>query len=219
MEWQQVLDKAWHAGILQVIFTGGEPTLRDDLLDLIRHTEENGQVAGLITDGLLFRDENYLNAVIKSGLDHIVILINPERSEIWQIIDFLVAADIYITIHLTFTTENKVEMDNAVSKVIDTGIHALSMSYADQNLAETVRAIRERVADSGLAFVWGLPIPFPERDLGSLIPESDDGSQYTAGVFIAPDGKIAQNSKSETFAGNLNREPWDAIWSRLTGSM
>ena len=30
-EWKAILDKAWTAGIPHVVFTGGEPTLRDDL--------------------------------------------------------------------------------------------------------------------------------------------------------------------------------------------
>jgi len=215
MEWRQVLDKAWHAGILQVIFTGGEPTLRDDLLDLIRHTEENGQVAGLVTDGILIKDKEYLNAVLQSGLDHIVILFDPGQSEIWRIIDSLVAADIFITIHLTFTNENKSDMEAAVGKLVETGIHALSMSYSDPELAETVRAARDLVADSNVPFVWGLPIPNPGRDLESLIPESGDDSQYAVGLFIAPNGDTARSAASGTFAGNFYREPWDAIWSRL----
>ncbi|RPI79881.1 MAG: hypothetical protein EHM41_23505, partial [Chloroflexi bacterium] len=35
-EWKAIIDKAWAAGIPHLIFTGGEPTLRDDLIELIR---------------------------------------------------------------------------------------------------------------------------------------------------------------------------------------
>jgi MoaA/NifB/PqqE/SkfB family radical SAM enzyme len=38
-EWQQILQKAWDAGIPHVIFTGGEPTLRPDLVNLILFAE------------------------------------------------------------------------------------------------------------------------------------------------------------------------------------
>ncbi|RPJ52335.1 MAG: hypothetical protein EHM21_00430, partial [Chloroflexi bacterium] len=51
-EWQVILDKAWNAGIPHVIFTGGEPTLRPDLCQLIAYAEKLGMVSGLITNGL-----------------------------------------------------------------------------------------------------------------------------------------------------------------------
>jgi len=51
-EWITILDKSWNAGIPHIIFTGGEPTLREDLPELIMHAEALGQVSGLLTDGL-----------------------------------------------------------------------------------------------------------------------------------------------------------------------
>ena len=60
-EWFSILDKAWQFGIPHVTFTGGEATLRDDLVDLIARAEKNGQVCGLLTDGLKLADKNYLS--------------------------------------------------------------------------------------------------------------------------------------------------------------
>jgi hypothetical protein len=51
-EWETILNKSWDKGIPHVIFTGGEPTLRPDLPELITHAEKLGMVAGLITDGI-----------------------------------------------------------------------------------------------------------------------------------------------------------------------
>ena len=39
-EWQTIMDKAWAVGIPHLTFTGGEPTLRDDLPALIAHAEK-----------------------------------------------------------------------------------------------------------------------------------------------------------------------------------
>ena len=47
-EWQTIMDKAWAAGIPHITFTGGEPTLREDLPALIAHAEKVGQVTGLL---------------------------------------------------------------------------------------------------------------------------------------------------------------------------
>jgi len=50
-EWMIILDRAWEAGIPHIVFTGGEPTLREDLSELIAHAEALGQVTGLLSDG------------------------------------------------------------------------------------------------------------------------------------------------------------------------
>ncbi len=47
--WEKILDLLWKAGIPQVVFTGGEPTLREDLVSLV-HTAKHF-VTGLITNG------------------------------------------------------------------------------------------------------------------------------------------------------------------------
>ncbi len=41
-EWKSVLEQAAKLGVLQVHFSGGEPTVRQDLAELIRHAREVG---------------------------------------------------------------------------------------------------------------------------------------------------------------------------------
>ena len=55
-QWKEVLKKVWNLGIPHVIFTGGEATLRDDLVQLISHAEELGMVTGLLTNGVKLAD-------------------------------------------------------------------------------------------------------------------------------------------------------------------
>ena len=50
-EWKGILDKAAAAGIPHVLLTGGEPTLRPDLPELVTHIEKLEMVCGVITDG------------------------------------------------------------------------------------------------------------------------------------------------------------------------
>jgi len=82
-EWRLILDKAWQAGIPHITFTGGEATLRDDLPDLIAHAEKNGQVCGLLTDGLRLIDKNYFDLLLQTGLDHILFLLQPDNEKSW----------------------------------------------------------------------------------------------------------------------------------------
>ncbi|MHA2315939.1 MAG: radical SAM protein [Candidatus Hermodarchaeia archaeon] len=50
-KWKQVLDALLGVAVPHVTFTGGEPTLRDDLVELIQYAEEIGIIAGLVTNG------------------------------------------------------------------------------------------------------------------------------------------------------------------------
>jgi len=50
-QWKSVLDQLWTIGIPHIVFTGGEPTLRDDLPELNAHAEANGQITGVNTNG------------------------------------------------------------------------------------------------------------------------------------------------------------------------
>ncbi len=67
-EWKSILQKAWQAGIPQVVFTGGEPTMRPDLCELISITQNQGQVTGLLTDGKRLSERDYLHSLLQSGL-------------------------------------------------------------------------------------------------------------------------------------------------------
>ena len=48
-----MLTEAAELGILQVHFSGGEPTVRKDLAELIRHAAKLGCYTNLITSGVL----------------------------------------------------------------------------------------------------------------------------------------------------------------------
>jgi hypothetical protein len=76
-EWMKIIDLAWEAGIPHLIFTGGEPTLRDDLIDLIKHAEKNGQVTGLLTDGYKLIEPGFRQDLLQSGLDHLLFALSP----------------------------------------------------------------------------------------------------------------------------------------------
>lgn len=69
--WKKILDRTWEIGIPHIVFTGGEPTLRPDLPELIAHAEQNGQITGINTNGRALHDLNYVTRLVDSGLDHV----------------------------------------------------------------------------------------------------------------------------------------------------
>jgi pyrroloquinoline quinone biosynthesis protein E len=70
-DWLRVIDEAADLGVLQLHFSGGEPTLRaDDLCALVAHARRRGQYVNLITQGT-FLDEPLVQRLLDSGLDHV----------------------------------------------------------------------------------------------------------------------------------------------------
>jgi len=69
-EWKSVLEQAAKLGVLQVHFSGGEPTVRQDLTELIRHAREVGLYTNLITSGVA-ANQARLDEFVAAGLDHV----------------------------------------------------------------------------------------------------------------------------------------------------
>jgi pyrroloquinoline quinone biosynthesis protein E len=69
-EWKQIFTEAADLGIVQLHFSGGEPTLREDLAELVQHANSLGCYTNLITGGTLL-NEARLRAYAKAGLKHV----------------------------------------------------------------------------------------------------------------------------------------------------
>ena len=81
-EWKKALSEAVKIGILQCHFSGGEPTARKDLEELVLHARNIGLYTNLITSGVLI-NELRLKKLYDAGLDHIQISIqdtDPKNS-------------------------------------------------------------------------------------------------------------------------------------------
>ncbi|MCB1520752.1 MAG: pyrroloquinoline quinone biosynthesis protein PqqE [Hyphomicrobiaceae bacterium] len=69
-EWQDVIRQAAALGILQIHLSGGEPTARKDLEDIVKVAAEVGLYTNLITAGVLLTKER-LKGLADLGLDHV----------------------------------------------------------------------------------------------------------------------------------------------------
>ena len=81
-QWKDILDRLWDQGIPHVVFTGGEPTLRADLPELIAHAEHNGQITGVNSNGRRFADKQYVQELVQAGLDHVQITLESHDPQI-----------------------------------------------------------------------------------------------------------------------------------------
>jgi PqqA peptide cyclase len=68
--WKRVLSEAADLGVLQVHFSGGEPLVRRDLAELVRHAAKAGLYANLITSGIPLASDR-LTELVEAGLEHV----------------------------------------------------------------------------------------------------------------------------------------------------
>ena len=78
--WLGVIDEAAALGVLQIHFSGGEPTLRQDLAQLIAHATLRGMYANLITSAVLL-DQAKLDGLAAAGLGHVQISLQGAEAE------------------------------------------------------------------------------------------------------------------------------------------
>ena len=71
-EWKKVLTELAEIGVLQIHFSGGEPTVRKDLVELVQHASDVGLYSNLITSAVLLTREK-LSALADAGLYHVQI--------------------------------------------------------------------------------------------------------------------------------------------------
>ena len=81
-QWKGVLAKlkAW-LGPFNLTFTGGEPFLRSDLLDIFRFAADNGIVTGVVSNGSLI-DRTLARRIVASGLDGLTLSLNSLDAEV-----------------------------------------------------------------------------------------------------------------------------------------
>lgn len=215
-EWKTILDKAWNAGIPHVIFTGGEPTTRPDLPELIAHAESLGMVAGLITNGLRLSETHYLHQLLQSGLDHLMILLDPSEEQSWEAVRDALAEDIFTTIHLTLTRRLLDSAKEILTRLAAMGCTSLSLSAESNELKDHLSAAREHAAHLGLTLVWDLPVPYSRFHPVALELSGEETRLEGAGrswVYVEPDGDVLPGQGVQKTLGNLLTDPWEQIWA------
>jgi len=214
-EWQTIMDKAWAAGIPHITFTGGEPTLREDLPALIAHAEKNGQVCGLLSDGLKLADKKYLQLLLQTGLDHLLFILQPENEASWQALETVMPEDLFTTVHLTVTSHNVKKGRNILERLAKLEVKSLSLSASDASLKDDLAGLRQRAAELGLSVKFDLPVPYSADNPVAHETAEDsviDGSGK-AWLYVEPDGDVLPTQgMAEKILGNFLKDPWEMIY-------
>jgi len=216
VEWEKILSTSWEAGIPHVTFTGGEPTLREELRDLIAHAEANGQVTGLLTDGRRLSDADYLETLSQAGLDHILIAIVEGDPSSREGLVNAIASDIYTAVHLTLTPETVGKSHEILEGLAEIGVPAVSLSSSEttNDLLMELSEARDHAADLHLDLIWDLPVPYSATNPIALELDALPVGAGRAWLYVEPDGDVLPTQGLDQVLGNLLRDSWSEIWSR-----
>jgi len=212
-EWLKIIDKAWSIGIPHILFTGGEPTLRDDLPQLLQQTENNGQVSGLLTDGIRLSEPEYLDELLLTGLDYVMIVYN-DKKETRDGLQACLLEDLFVSVHLTLAENNLDDITSSIENFKLIGVKGISLSAQNQNLAPQLENLRNKIAELQLDLIWNLPAPYSsfnpvEFETNFRGKESGEGKGW---LYIEPDGDVLPAQGINQVLGNFLKDDWGTIW-------
>jgi hypothetical protein len=214
-EWQTIMDKAWAAGIPHITFTGGEPTLRGDLPELISHAEKVGQVTGLLTDGLKLADKDYLHSLLQTGLDHLLFILQPDNPASWLALETVLREDLYTTVHLTVTLANVSNSAGILEKLGRLQVKSLSLGASEPSLHEALHALHNQASLLGLTLRWDLPVPYSIENPVSheTIEDEIPSGAGKVWLYVEPDGDVLPTQgEAGTILGNFLKDSWEKIY-------
>lgn len=242
-EWLRVLDEAAELGVLQVHFSGGEPTVRRDLPQLISHARQIGLYSNLITSGVTL-DHARLQDLARAGLDHVQLSI--------QDVDHQAAANVAnypgvqgkklafarwvresglpLTLNAVVTRHNVGRVERMIDLAVELGAgrvevaHVQYYGWALRNRAALmptlaqVQAATERVEAARNRLRGRLVIDYVVPDYYARQPKSCMGGWGRQFLNITPSGEVLPCHAAQTIPGlvfeSVRHKPLAEIWAR-----
>lgn len=241
--WKRVIDRCQEAGIPQLTFTGGEPTVRKDLVELIDYAQWH--VTRLNTNGVILTPE-LAKSLYEASLDGIQITLYSFISEVhdklvgkkggWELavegIKNAVAAGLSVSINTPLVDANadyfktlKFIHDLGVryatcSGLIPTGAASKQIEGNETLSNERLFAVLELSLDT--ANRLGMEISFTSpgwltseqlKDLGLFNPIC---GACLSNMAVMPNGAVAPCQSwlgNPEGLGNILSTPWEEIWN------
>lgn len=70
------------AGLERVVFSGGEPTIRPDLVELVAYARDAGLDVGLVSNGRMLAYQGLREALLKAGLSQLYLSLHSHRAAV-----------------------------------------------------------------------------------------------------------------------------------------
>jgi radical SAM protein with 4Fe4S-binding SPASM domain len=240
-DWKRVLDKAWELGIPHIIFTGGEPTLRADLPELVAHAEKNGQITGLNTNARRLSDMRYVDQLVAAGLDHVQVTVESHDPEIHDLmvgsrgafpqtlkgLKNVLTSALYVMTNTTMLRTNAHTLPDTLDFLADTGVPTVGLNalihsgrgsvvgtgLAESELAPLLEVARRVTGARGQRLIWYTPTRYCNFDPLSLDLGVKGCTAALYNMCVEPDGRVLPCQSYYHQLGNLLNDAWDSIWN------
>ncbi len=240
-EWKSVIDKLWEIRIPHVVFTGGEPTLRDDLPELVAYADQKGMVTGINTNGIRLGDQAFLDSLVKAGLDHVQITVESHDAQIhdqmvrrpgaWEKtlagLRNVVNSNLYMMTNTTLLNNNVGQLQETLEflaheSVPTVGLNALIYSgkgkTVETGLKETelpglLSLAIEKTNRNHQRLIWYTPTQYCHFDplMLDLGVKGCTAAYYN--MCVEPDGSVIPCQSYYQAVGNILSDPWSEIWN------
>ncbi|MBM4372633.1 MAG: radical SAM protein, partial [Deltaproteobacteria bacterium] len=199
------LDAAVAAGAARVLLTGGEPTIRKDLHDVLRAVGERGLRLGLVTNGTTLVYDRLRAGLLRRGLDAVLLLLPALRPGTG---DGLVRREGATALAL----EALGQLCQTPSLTLEVRI-PLHDPGGEQALRDLVAHVASTVGKRQGAYVV-LEAHAPLRPGGELAPlaRSRAAELVVAAVDAAGSLPVYHSGLADCFAGDLARLSIDTAW-------
>ncbi|RJP48305.1 MAG: radical SAM protein [Anaerolineaceae bacterium] len=240
-DWKRILDQLWALGVPHIVFTGGEATLRDDLPELIRHAESNGQITGLNTNARRLSDARYVQQLVDAGLDHVQITVESCDEQIHdemmrlkgafkQTIAGLknaLATKLYVMTNTTMLRTNVHKIPETLDFLAEIGVptiglnaliysgHGLTVGTGlrESELQPILDVATQKTSARGQRLIWYTPTQYCEFDptASNLGVKGCSAALYS--MCIESNGNVLPCQSYYTPVGNILTDSWDSIWN------
>jgi len=242
-QWKEVIDRLKQIGVFILTFTGGEPTLREDLPELLLYAQNNGMVTGLVTNGRRLKDKAYVEALEKAGLDFVQVTLESHEPKIH---DLMTATEgswketvngirnaaqtkIYVTTNTTLSKHNATEFLETIDFLRELGVAAFgcnSLIYSGkanavseefvlplEALNELLPKIRDKAHQLGLKFLWYTPTQYCHLDPVKLGLGVKSCTAAMINMCVGPNGDVYPCQSYFESLGNILKDDWQRIWN------
>jgi radical SAM protein with 4Fe4S-binding SPASM domain len=242
VQWKSVIDKLSEIGVFILTFTGGEPTLREDLPELLLYAQKKGMVTGLISNGRMLKDKAFVSVLEKSGLDFVQITLESHKPQVhdsmtgakgsWKEtvkgIQNAVQSEIYVSTNTTLSKHNFADFLTTIDYIKGLGVNAFgcnSLIYsgkapsASEEFALSIEElnillpkIRDKAHLIGLKFLWYTPTQYCHFDPVQMGLGVKSCTAAMINACVGPNGDVYPCQSYFESLGNILTEPWNKIW-------